>query len=584
MAINVRIGESLSSATSEYALRAADAQYERAKLDVRLAEELLREVERLARVHAAPRIGITQGVDDPHLLLRLGRLHAHLDATHGLLSEAAEGLEELSSDENSIVAIEAGAFARDLVLGIATELLAAGGDVAACELWRNLAEHADERANHGNYHRVGHYYLHTPAPSDAWREHAVTPALEDATDRPARVIESEAEALAVAYELAARFAIDASARDREPKVPVQELDALSRSGLLAISVPRAYGGADVSFETLAKVFQILSAADPAIGQLPQNHFVFVDAIRQDGTRAQQEFFFRELLAGARLGNAQAERGSSSALNLSTRLRRSAAGEYRLNGTKYYCTGASAAHWIPVAALDDDERLVLAYVRRDAAGVEVRGDWNAMGQRVTFSGTSIFTDVVVPEAHVIQHWRLFERPALFHPFGQLLHAAIDVGIAQGAFEETVALIRSRKRARLGALVERATDDPHVILRIGQLATRLHAAEALLLQAARALDRAAPALNSGNAAEAAVLVSEAKAYAEDVVIEITNEVFALIGSSTTDDSLNLHRHWRNARTHTVHDANQWRYHSAGNYHVNGVLPGKPIRTLAKDAPSP
>ena len=43
------------------------------------------------------------------------------------------------------------------------------------------------------------------------------------------------------------------------------------------------------------------------------------------------------------------------------------GEYLLNGTKYYCTGAVTAHWIPVAALDDQERQVVAYVPRDAAG-------------------------------------------------------------------------------------------------------------------------------------------------------------------------------------------------------------------------
>lgn len=399
--------------------------------------------------------------------------------------------------------------------------------------------------------------------------------------KSARVISSDDEALGVARDIAQQLAPGASERDRKGQVPERELDLVSSSGLLAITVPRSHGGADVSHETVGRVFQILSAADPAIGQLPQNHFVFLDAIRQDGTPKQKEFFFAEVLAGARFGNAQAERGSSSALDLKTRLTRDTNGDYKLNGTKYYCTGALLAHWIPVAALDENDRLVLAYVRRNAAGVEVRADWNAMGQRITFSGTTVLNDVTVPPDHIVEHWRLFGRPSLFHTYASFLHAAIDVGIAQNALDDTATLLRGRKRPRLGADVQQPLDDPHIIMRFGQLATRFHAAEELLARAGQSLDAAAPDVTPQNAAEASVLMSEAKAFAEDVTLEIASELFALVGSGAIAADLNLDRHWRNARTHTIHDANQWRYHSAGNYFLNGVVPGKPVRRSALDS---
>ncbi len=399
----------------------------------------------------------------------------------------------------------------------------------------------------------------------------------------AHVIASDAEALAVAREVARSLAPGASERDRTRRIPAAELDELSASGLLAITVPREFGGADVSSETAATVFQILSAADPAVTQLPHSHFVFLNAIRHDGMPAQQKFFFGEVLAGARLGNAQSERGSTSALDLRTRLRRAPDGGYRLDGTKHYCTGAILAHWIPVAAIDDENRLVIAYVPRHAPGVQALSDWNAMGQRVTISGTTILDDVEVPAEHVVEHWRLFQRPALYHSFAQLLHAAIDVGIAENALEDTVATIRSRKRPRLGAPVARPAEDPLVVHRLGQLYAKFHAAEALLLRAARSLDAAAPAVDARNAAEAAVAVGEAKAYAEEASVEIASELFALIGTSAADEDLNLNRHWRNARTHTVHDANQWRYHAAGNWFLNGIAPNKPVRRLALDEAS-
>ncbi len=393
------------------------------------------------------------------------------------------------------------------------------------------------------------------------------------------VIASAAEAIDAARSFARAIAPGASARDRDPRPPLAELEILSASGLLGLTAPRELGGADVSAETLAQVFQIVAAADPAIAQLPHSHFVFLNAVREDGTPSQKRLFFGEALAGALFGNAQAERGSASALDLRTRLN-AAPGGYRLNGSKHYCTGAFAAQWIPVAAIDDAGRLALAYVPRQTPGVEALTDWNAMGQRVTFSGTVHLRDVVVPEEHVVAHWRLFERPSLFHPFAQLLHAAIDVGIAENALTDARSTVRSRKRSRLGAPAGNPSEDPLLILRFGQLLSKFHAAEALLYRAARLLDDAAPQVDETNAAEGAVAVSEAKAFAEEAAIEISGELFALAGSSSTDNDLNLHRHWRNARTHTAHDANQWRYHSAGNYFLNGIAPGKPARQLANE----
>lgn len=53
-------------------------------------------------------------------------------------------------------------------------------------------------------------------------------------------------------------------------------------------------------------------------------------------------------------------------------------------------------------------------------------------------------------------------------------------------------------------------------------------------------------------------------------IASELFALTGTSGTGDRHDLHRRWRNARTHSVHDPIDWRYHHVGAYAVNGTLP--------------
>lgn len=386
-----------------------------------------------------------------------------------------------------------------------------------------------------------------------------------------RVIRDDGGAVAVAHELAAELRVDAAAREASGTRPVAEVRRLAASGLLGVTVPRRLGGADVSAVTVAEIFRILSAADAAIGQVPQNHFVFVSALRHEGTADQQRELLGNVLDGALFGNALSERGGNTQRKFRTRLTWQADGSARIDGTKYYCTGALYAQWIPVLCPDQDDQLVVAYVEREAAGLEVIDDWSAMGQRGTASGTVQLDGVVVDGSRVIPHWRTFERPQTFGSFGQLMHAAIDVGIAQGALADAVEYVRTRTRPWFEAGVARAADEPYTIHHVGELQVRIDAAEALVHRAARAIDHAeSTAVDEESAAAASLAVAGAKAFAGDVAVDVANDLFALAGTSATDERWNLHRHWRNARTHTLHDPARWKLHHVGNWVLNGVRP--------------
>ena len=50
--------------------------------------------------------------------------------------------------------------------------------------------------------------------------------------------------------------------------------------------------------------------------------------------------------------------------------------------------------------------------------------------------------VVPADHVVAHYQLFTGPATLGAVAQLLHTSIDVGLAQGALDEAVRLVRDR----------------------------------------------------------------------------------------------------------------------------------------------
>ncbi|MEV4788234.1 SfnB family sulfur acquisition oxidoreductase [Streptomyces tuirus] len=384
------------------------------------------------------------------------------------------------------------------------------------------------------------------------------------------VIADDAEALTVAAELAAEFRKEAAERDARRRLPHAELERLSASGLPAVSVPAEFGGADVRAGTLAEIFRLLAAADASLAQIPQSHFVYVNVLRRQGTHAQQEFFFGEVLRGRRFGNAQSEAGTKHVQDIRTRLARRPDGSYVLDGVKHYSTGALFAHWIPVLARADDDTLHVAYVPHDAPGLTVVDDWDGMGQRTTASGTVRLERVAVPADRVVPHHLTFQGPQLHGAVAQLLHAAIDAGIASGALAEAVEFVRTKSRPWFESGLETAAEDPLLIQRFGELAIRVRAAEALLREAARAVDAARDDLTDDSAAEASIAVATAKVSAAETAVEVGSALFEVAGTRSALDSLDLHRHWRDARTHTLHDPVRWKIQHIGRYVLNGTRP--------------
>ena len=382
------------------------------------------------------------------------------------------------------------------------------------------------------------------------------------------------DAIASAREYAASIADGVIERDEAGVVPFSELAALDASGLLGITVPASHGGPELPASVLAEVIRSIALVDPAIAQIPQGHFLLVDVLAVWGSEEQQRQLFRSVLGGGRLGNGLAERGGKHAQDLKTRLIKTDGG-LRLRGRKYYCTGAITSRFIGVSALDDDGRLVLVFVSRDAPGVSVDDDWDVMGQRATVSGTTTLDDVPVDPDLVVPYSRAFEVPQQLGARAQLVHTAIQVGIAGAALRDAGSFVRTRARpffeaARAG-FAERASEDPHVIGRYGRLAARVHAAEALLRSAAATLDSVTrEPRDAVEAARGSLAVAEAKAFASEVAVSASSELFALTGASATDRRYDLSRHWRNARTHASHDPVDWKYHHIGNYLLNDTLP--------------
>lgn len=385
---------------------------------------------------------------------------------------------------------------------------------------------------------------------------------------PAHIIRSDAEAIEIATQLAEQFQHNAIKRDADRRLPFDEIETYSQSGLWAITVPKEYGGAEVSSYTVARVIALISGADGSIGQIPQNHFYALEVLRNTGTVQQKQKLYAEVLKGARFGNALAEFKTKNSTQKYSTISTTNDG-FEVNGEKFYCTGSLFAHRIPSLVKNAEGREFLAFIPRESEGLELIDDWSGFGQRTTGSGTVKFNRVRVKAEDVIAFDDAFSRPTLVGPFAQIMHAAIETGIARAAFEETLLRVR-QARPWIDSGVDTATEDPLTKFELGRIVADVRASELLLKQAAHSIDAAKPHPTVENIAKASLDVAKVRAHSTDTALKASSKLIELAGSRGSQRSDGLDRFWRNVRVHTLHDASRWKYYFIANYLLNGVLP--------------
>ncbi|NRP85983.1 Dibenzothiophene desulfurization enzyme C [Ensifer adhaerens] len=381
---------------------------------------------------------------------------------------------------------------------------------------------------------------------------------------PAHRIQSEEEALEIARSLAVGFALQASDRDINRVLPYDEIETLSQSGLFGISVPSEHGGIDISNSVLAEIIAILAGADPSIAQILQTHFHVLEAVRTCGSEEQKSSLFARVMAGDRFGSVPSDAGTGGAGQSDLQLTHDGLG-YRLNGRSFHSASVLFSDWIVMFIAD-----AVAVVPRNTEGVQIIDDWDGFGQRTSGNGTTIVHNIYLNIDAVLSHHEKLGQPSVIDSVGQLTHAGINLGIARSALATTIELMRAHPSTDNS--LKHAADDPLIITRVGEIAVRIEAATAMVERAGSKIDAAQINLTEDHVIDAALSVAAAQTVTAEIAMEASNTLFDLAGASSARIGLNLDRHWRNARIHTLHDPARRTYNAVGNYHLNGIKPPK------------
>lgn len=352
--------------------------------------------------------------------------------------------------------------------------------------------------------------------------------------------------IALAAELADRFALQAAEQDRTGDFPYASFDAIRGSELPRLAVPMELGGLGANLLETVMTIERLAVGDGSTALSITMHLQTLGSAAESGGWPAPLFaqVCAEVVARGALINACAtepELGSPSRGGKpKTAARRVDGATWSIGGRKSFASLAPALDYFIIPATLEADGDVARFVVPRSDAIEIVETWDAMGMRTTGSHDIILHDAVVPDANLIG--RSSEASGGANAWFLLGVSAVYVGIAEAALAAASRYAQVRVPTALGRPI--ATVES-VRRHLGQAAFLIQQARSLLYHHAHLWDTEATARG-----EMAALLAVAKVSATNNAVAAVDHCMRAAGGASMTHALPLERYYRDVRAGLYH----------------------------------
>lgn len=326
--------------------------------------------------------------------------------------------------------------------------------------------------------------------------------------------------------------------DKEKRFPHEIIPKLAELGLMGMSIPEEYGGADLDMVSTCLVMEEVArhCGSTALTLASHNGLASRHLVHF-GTEEQKKKYLPLYATGEKLGAwGLTEPGSGSdASGMKTRAVQE--GEsFVLNGSKAFITQGSVGHVYVVLAMTDPEKKqkgISAFViEKGTEGFTQGKPEDKLGCRASDTATLSFENVKVSKDQMVGE--------LNHGFidtlqildkGRIVIGAMALGLGRGALEE--ALRYAKEREQFGKPI---ADFQAIQWKLANMATELEAARWLLMKAAFLQDQKK---------KSTLESSMAKLYASEAAMRACNEAIQIHGGYGYIKEYPVERYWRDCK---------------------------------------
>ncbi len=326
--------------------------------------------------------------------------------------------------------------------------------------------------------------------------------------------------------------------------PRKLFEEIGDLGLMGMTAPERFGGAELDYVSYALALMEIAAADGALSTIIsiQNSLI-VSCLLKDGTAEQQARFLPDLIAGRMVGAfalTEADAGSDAAAMRSRAFK--VDGGYRLMGTKQFITSASIAGLAIMFAVTDPaagKRGISGFlVPTDRPGYIVDKVEHKMGQSASDTCAVRFEDLFVEDDLRLGAEGAGYGIALSNlEAGRIGIAAQSVGMAQEALSVAVDYAKNRKSFGQPIIQHQA-----VGFRLANLATRLEAGRQMVFSAAALKDTGEPCLTQA---------SMAKLFASETAEAVVSGAIQTLGGYGYLEDFGLAKIYRDVRVCQIYE---------------------------------